>query len=125
VAAVGAAVEQPPALAGGTLFVPTSSGLVALAAGGCGAPTCPLLWSAPAGGPLGVQPAVAGDVVFTGAGSGAVRAFATGGCGAPTCSPLWSADAGAAVTAPPVVSNGRLLVGTADGRVVAYGLLPT
>lgn len=124
-AAVGAAVEQPPALAGRTLFVPTSSGLVALAAAGCGAPTCPALWSAAAGEPLGVQPAVAGDVVFTGSGSGAIRAFAAGGCGASTCPPLWSADAGAAITAPPVVGSGRLLVGTAAGEVVAYGLPPT
>lgn len=42
-AAVGAAVTQPPALAGDTLLVPTASGsLVALAAGGCGAATCGL-----------------------------------------------------------------------------------
>jgi outer membrane protein assembly factor BamB len=120
-ASVGSAVVQPPALAKGSLFVPTASGdLVVLAAHGCGAATCKPLWSAAAGSPLSAQPAVAGGVVFTGSESGAIRAFRAAGCRSATCLPLWSAEAGAAITGPPAVTGGQLFVGTADGRVVAY-----
>lgn len=120
-AAVGAAVNASPALAGSNLFVPTGDGdLVALAADGCGAATCEPLWTAPAGNNLMVQPAVAGGVVFTGATDGSVRGFPAAGCGAATCEPLWSASTGSRITGAPAVSGGRLYVGTADGRLLAY-----
>jgi outer membrane protein assembly factor BamB len=122
-ASVGAPVTAPPALAGGTLYVPTASGrLVALAAGGCAAVACPPLWSTPVGGGVAVQPAVAGGVVFTGHDDGTVQAVDAAGCGDPVCAPLWSTDAGSGVTGAPAVGGGRVFVGTADGLVVAYGL---
>jgi hypothetical protein len=70
---------------------------------------------------LGVQPAVAGGVVFTGSDDGALHAFAAAGCGSATCEPPWTASAGnSAVSGGPAVSGGQ--VGTADGQVIAYGL---
>jgi outer membrane protein assembly factor BamB len=72
---------------------------------------------------LGVQPAVAGGVVFTGSDDGALHAFAAAGCGSATCEPLWTASTGSsAVSGRPAVSGGQLYVGTADGQVIAYGL---
>lgn len=122
-ASLAAAPTAVPALAGGRLYVPTSTGeLVVLDAAGCGAATCAPLWTAPTGSPIGTQPAVAGGVVFTASVDGSVDAFAAAGCGEATCAPLWSATVGAEVTGAPAVSNGRLYVGTADGRLVAYGL---
>jgi outer membrane protein assembly factor BamB len=124
-ASVGAEVTAAPALADGTLFVPTAGGeLVALAASGCGAPTCAPLWSAPAGSELTVQPAVAGGVVFTGSADGTLGGFAAGGCGAATCEPLWTAATGSRVTGAPAVSDGQLYVGTQDGRAIAYAPAP-
>jgi outer membrane protein assembly factor BamB len=121
-AAVGAAVTDAPALAGGNLYVPTADGdLVVLAAGGCGAATCSPLWQAATGSSISVQPAVAGGVVFTGSGDGTVAAFDAAGCGAATCPSLWTSDVGSAVTGAPAVSAGRLYVGTA-GFLYAYGL---
>jgi outer membrane protein assembly factor BamB len=125
-AGVGAAVAQPPALAGGVLYVPTADGdLVAVAADGCGAPTCEPLWVAPTGASISTQPAVAGPldgaVVYVGTAAGEMRAFAAGGCGEAVCdTPLWSASTGSGITGGPAVSNGRLYVGTADGRMIAY-----
>jgi hypothetical protein len=117
----GAPVTAPPALAGGSLFVPASDGdLVVFDAGGCGAPTCGPVWTAAAGAGLDEQPAVAGGVVFTGSVDGAVRGYDVGGCGAATCDPLWSESTGSAITGAPAVAFGRLFVGTDDGRLVAY-----
>lgn len=120
-AAVGARVTAPPALAGGTLFVPTEDGdLVAVAADGCGERTCTPLWTAAAGSEITVQPAVAGGVVFTGSADGTLHAFPAAGCGAPACTDLWSASTGSRITGAPAVSSGRLYAGTGDGRVLAY-----
>jgi outer membrane protein assembly factor BamB len=120
-APVGAAVTGSPALAQGTLFVPTADGdVVALAAGGCGAPTCSPLWSAPTGSPVTVQPAVAGGVVFTGSADGSLHGFTAAGCGAATCEPLWSVATGSRITGAPAVAFGQLFVGTQDGRLIAY-----
>ena len=122
-AAVGAAVNDSPALANGKLYVPTGDGdLVVLAADGCGAATCSPLWTGATGSSLGVQPAVAGGVVFTGSADGTVTAFDAAGCGAATCSSLWDAGTGSAVTGAPAVSAGRLYVGTTDGFLYAFGL---
>jgi outer membrane protein assembly factor BamB len=120
-AAVGAPVTAPPALADGTLYVPTGDGrLVTLDAAGCGSSTCSPSWEASTGSPVGVQPAVAGGVVYTGSDDGSVDAFDAAGCGAATCPALWSAETGSAITGAPAVSSGRLFVGTANGQIVAY-----
>lgn len=122
-APVGSAVTDAPALAEGVLHVPTAGGdLVALAADGCGVPTCAPLWSASTGSPITQQPAVAGGVVFTGSADGSLNGFDAGGCEAPTCAALWSASVGSEITGAPAVSHGQLYVGTADGRLVAYAL---
>jgi outer membrane protein assembly factor BamB len=123
-AAVGAEVTAAPALAGGTLYVPTADGdLVAVAADGCGAATCQALWKAPTGSRITVQPASAGGVVFTGSQDGTVRAFDADGCGAATCTELWSDATGAnGISGAPAVTGGRLYVGTGAGELVAYGI---
>jgi PQQ-like domain len=110
-------VTDTPALAHGSLFVPTTNGLVVLDAA-----TGALKWAAGAGS-VRIQPAVAGGTVFTGAEDGRVMAFDAFGCGQPFCPPLWNVDTGdAAITGAPAVNQGRLYVGTADGRLLAYGL---
>ncbi|HEX6422137.1 MAG TPA: PQQ-binding-like beta-propeller repeat protein [Acidimicrobiales bacterium] len=124
----GAAVTEPPALAGGVLYAGTAAGdLVAVAADGCGRPTCQPLWTAAAGtAAISTQPAVAGSgadaVVYAATAAGDVVAVAAAGCGHTTCdTPLWSAAAGARITGGPVVTGGRVHVGTQDGRLVTYG----
>jgi outer membrane protein assembly factor BamB len=126
---VGADVSATPALADGVLYVPTADGdLVAVDAGGCGAPTCEPLWSAAIDRTaISEQPAVSGDsadaVVFVGTAGGTVAAVAAAGCGHPRCAmPLWQASVGAAVTGPPAVSAGAVVVGTASGQVAAFRL---
>lgn len=42
---------EAPVVAGGRVFVPTRTGVAAAAAGGCGAPVCPLLWQRALGQP--------------------------------------------------------------------------
>jgi outer membrane protein assembly factor BamB len=122
-APLGTAITAAPALANGTLYVPTASGsLFALADNGCSAATCEPLWSTPDGAPLGVQPAVAAGVVFTGADDGTLQAFDAHECEAPTCQALWSVTTDNRITGAPAVSLGTLYITTADGRVVAYGL---
>lgn len=122
--AAGAAVNETPALANGSLFVPTADGdLVVFDAAGCGAATCTPLWQGTTGVAISAQPAVAGDadgVVFTTGTDGSVDAFPAAGCGAATCTPLWSVETGSAITGAPAVSGGHLYVGTADGRLIAY-----
>jgi hypothetical protein len=121
-APLGSAPVAPPALAGGTLFVPLADGrLVALDGDGCGAATCGVQWSATPG-PGQAQPSVGGDVVFTvGQVDGSVEAFDAGGCGAATCAPLWTADVGDSITGSPAVAAGWLFVST-NLDVVAYAL---
>lgn len=117
-APLGAAVTQPPALAGDVLYVATDDGrLSAVPAGGCGADQCPASWSTGPGSRIRVQPAVAGGVVYVGAADGTLRAFDASGCGAATCAPLWTADAGSPVTGGLAVYGGRLFVGTGGGLV--------
>jgi outer membrane protein assembly factor BamB len=121
-AAVGSAVTDAPALAHGTLYVPTASGdLIALAAGGCSTGVCSPVWRASTGSRIGGQPVVAGGVVLTGSDNGALRAFDAAGCAAATCPALWSASTGSAVSGM-AVNGGTLYVGTADVRLIAYHL---
>jgi outer membrane protein assembly factor BamB len=116
-AAAPAEVTDTPALAGGSLYVPTTTGLLVLDAA-----TGATRWTAAAGS-LRLQPAVAGGVVFTGAEDGTVQAFDAAGCGEALCGPRWDVDTGdAPITGAPAVNQGRLYVGTGDGRLLAYGL---
>jgi serine/threonine-protein kinase len=115
---VGSAVVDTPALAGGSLYVPTSDqGLVVLDAA-TGTPQ----WSAAGDGTVVAQPAVAGGVVFTASTGGTLAAYDAGGCGASTCPPLWTAEAGAEVTGGPTVDRGVVYVATATARLQAYTL---
>jgi outer membrane protein assembly factor BamB len=108
-----------PALADGSLFVPTDTGLHVLDADGCGADECAPIWTAGTVAHSG-QPAVAGGVVFA-KGAGGLHAYAAGRCGAATCPSIWSTSPGSGITTGPVVTGGQLYVGTADGRLIAYG----
>jgi outer membrane protein assembly factor BamB len=115
---IGSAVTDSPALADGTLFVPSAAGpLFALDAA-----TGTIEWAGSAGSKITQQPAVAGGVVFTGSANGTVAAYDAAGCGTNLCPKLWSRSTGSAITGAPAVSAGRLYVGTADGRVFAYAL---
>jgi outer membrane protein assembly factor BamB len=112
---VGRATGDSPALADGSLYVPTTDGFFVL-----DATTGAIRWTAPLGS-VSTQPAVAGGVVFTGGLDGRVMAFDAAGCGADTCSPLWSVSTGFFITGL-AVSQGRLYVATSDGRLESYGL---
>jgi outer membrane protein assembly factor BamB len=119
---VGAGVNRPPALAGGTLYVGATDGrLSAAPANGCGAHFCRTSWTTATASEITAQPAVAGGVVYVGSADGMLRAFDADGCGAATCEPLWTADAGGPVTGGLAIYGGMLYVGTADA-LVAYGL---
>lgn len=119
---VGASVVQAPAVAGDTILVATSDlRLVAFAATGCGADTCPPLWE----GTLQDNAImVAGDVVYFGTTRRRIAAFDLAGCEAGTCSPLtttswvWPGN----VTGGPIVDDGMLMAGTDDGWIVAFRL---
>jgi outer membrane protein assembly factor BamB len=128
-AAAGAPVDQMPALANGVLYVaPRTGGVLAFAAGGCGAPTCAPLFQFDTGSPVPTQPAVAGGLVFVGTQSGLVQAFPAAGCGAAHCAAAWSsASLGGPVTAGPIVVSGNVLVGTVglgSPAVVDFRLAP-
>jgi outer membrane protein assembly factor BamB len=120
----GNEVQQPPALAGDTLYLATADGrLRAFRAGGCGSDVCAPVWSTGLAIRVSVQPAVAGGVVYVGAADGTVSAFDAAGCDAQICPPLWTIDVGAPVSGGLAVHGGRLYVGTTDS-LVAYGLPP-
>jgi outer membrane protein assembly factor BamB len=114
---VQAGVLLPPALAYGTLFVPTVTGQLVAVDAATGA----VGWRTPAISEHTVQPAVAGGVVFTGSAAGDVTAFDAHGCGAATCGELWSDNTGSRITGAPAISGGKVYYGTQDGRVIAYG----
>lgn len=117
---LGAPIVDPPALAEGSLFVPVSTGGVAvLPADGCGAAECGPGWTATTGTAVAAQPSVAGGVVYVATQGGSLQAFAAAGCDATVCDPVWSADLGSAVRTS-VVSNGRVIVGTQGGRLVSF-----
>ena len=122
-ATVGSPISQPPALAKGMLYVPTDAGeLVAVPAGGCGAPTCPAAWRGTASGPITAQPAVAGGVVYAGASDGVVTAFPAASPGGATWSPAWTSpapSAGGGSVKGLAISTGSLYV-SRDGGVARY-----
>jgi hypothetical protein len=123
---VGAPVAATPALAprdgssSDLLYVPTADGRIVAV----DTTREEVVWEGVTGtgSAIGVQPAVAGGLVFTGSADGTLHAFPAAGCGAPTCAPVWSAATGSEITGAPAVSGGQLYVGTADGRLIAYGL---
>lgn len=119
-AATSSSVTADPAVVGGVVIVPTaSSGLVALAADGCGAATCGPLWTAAAAGAVEQQPVAAGGAVFAGSDDGVLRSFAVDGCGASTCDPVWATDLGGSFDAPMALASGHLIV-TVDGVLHAF-----
>ena len=94
-------------------------------AGGCGGAVgaaCPVAWRTDVGG-AGLQPAVAGGLVYVGTDAGDLVAVRAAGCGRATCRPVYRRAFGAAVTSAPAVTGGRVYVGLATGAVVA--LAPT
>jgi hypothetical protein len=115
--------DQPwIAAAGGTVYVvtpgslPGSNLLRAFRAGGCGAATCPPLWTATISG-FPSPPVVAGGVVYVGT-DGHVEAYDADGCGAATCTPVatiptpeWASELS--------VAQGKLFVTGVD-TVTAY-----
>lgn len=111
-----------PAIANGLVYVPTSSGKLAVFnANGCGSPTCSPLWTADAGSLITQPPSVtSGGLVYTGSDDGTVHAFPAAGCGAATCTSLWSVATGSKITGGPVNALGRIFVATADGRIISY-----
>jgi outer membrane protein assembly factor BamB len=89
--------------------------LSAFATDGCGATTCPPLWTSALPGRPG-NLAIAGDVVFVGAGE-AVQAYDAEGCGVATCAPLVTV----AVDGLPLdvtVADGKVFAATSD-RILA------
>ena len=75
--------------ANGVVYASGANGVLAFAAGGCGAATCAPLWSGDGGAAATSPPAVASGVVYSGE-AGAVNAFDAAGCRAATCPPLVS-----------------------------------
>ena len=96
-ATVGAGIPGKPAVVvDDTVFVATTDGrLVALAADGCGAPTCNPRWEAPLPGAPSAGPVVGGDVVYATTTGGQITAYPAAGCGAATCTSLVSVSVGA------------------------------
>jgi hypothetical protein len=126
--ALGGPPSGPAAVTADVIYVPTTDGrLVAFAAAGCGAATCPKLWETPlgaSGATPEVAPVVAGELVYAGTTGGTVIVAAAGGCGAATCAPLAALQVGGPVNGM-VVDGGRVLVGTSTARLVAFGLPPS
>lgn len=122
-ATLGAAASAAPALADGSLYVPTGNGdLAVFAANGCGHATCRTVWTAHTTSSIGQQPAVtSGGIVYVASADGVLRAYPAAGCGHPTCASLWSAPTGSMITGGPVAALGNVYVGTSDGRLIAYG----
>jgi outer membrane protein assembly factor BamB len=114
------AVTAAVAVGAGRVYAPTDDGGVYAFPDGCGAPTCAHDWGSSTGSRIGVQPALAGGVLYTGSDDGSVDAFPAAGCGAPTCDPLASLETGSRITGAPAVAFGRLHVGTVDGRLLTY-----
>lgn len=134
------ATTSSPAVANGIVYVGTSnSGLYAFNATGsanCSAAAagrvCAPLWHAPAAGPIGGTPAVAGGVVYTVSAAGTLSAFdaaASGSCPgtgtAATCTraPLWTSGPGKGgytTSSSPTVANGVVYFSSTDGGTYAY-----
>lgn len=124
-ATLASSATAAPAVANGSVYVPTSNGdLVVFAANGCGTSTCTPSWTDQTGSAISTTPAVvSGGVVYVASADGNLSAYAAAGCGSATCtSALKTLATGSTVTGGPVAALGHVDVGTADGRVIAYGL---
>jgi outer membrane protein assembly factor BamB len=123
-----------PAVAGGLVYVASSSGALrafdsAGVANCTGTPTtCTPLWSAASGRVASSSaPAVANGVVYTASLDSRVSAFDAAGvtnCSGflRTCQPLWSFTTDDVVDAAPAVANGKVYVGTVGGTLYAFTL---
>ncbi len=97
------------ASAGGVVYANGPNGILAFAAGGCGAATCAPLWSGDVGEAPSAPPVVAGGIVYIGK-SGAVVAFDAAGCGAVACPPLVSVPLPGSSPRGLSVASGKLFV---------------
>jgi hypothetical protein len=113
-----------PAVANGVVVVGASDGRVrAFPAAGCGAATCPPMWtSTPVGAAFVDQPAIGADVAYVGTADGRVFAFGLNGCGTPTCPVRWSGTLGDGAVTGLVVDAGALYASTNTGKVAAFRL---
>jgi outer membrane protein assembly factor BamB len=110
-----------PVVAGGVVYVPARDGKVyAFDAKGCGAVSCPPLWSTTTGGRISSTPAVANGVIYVGALDGKLYAFDADGCGQASCSPRWRASTGDRIVSSPAVANGVVFVGSVDGKLYGF-----
>lgn len=117
----GYASSGPMAADGMVFTAPANPGtLYAFAAGGCGAPDCAPVWTAPLAQGMGsITPTVAGGILYVMNGD-YLTAFTASGCGASTCAPLWSADLGLPAGGAFAVSNGRVFVDDSSGNLRAF-----
>ena len=115
----GGAWDGLVTVANGSVFASEINGDVEVFnAAGCGATTCPAVWTA-AGGTVHVgQLAVTDTTLFVPSDDGHLYAFAAAGCGAARCAPIWTADLGSGVHAPAVAGD-IVFVTTDGGRLVA------
>jgi outer membrane protein assembly factor BamB len=116
--------DSSPAVANGVVYVGSDDNkLYAFDADGCGAATCPPLWStSAASGDIDSSPAVANGVVYVGSDDDNLHAFDSDGCGAATCTPLRTLTTGGDVNPSPALGNKMVYVGSDDGRLYAFGL---
>lgn len=109
-----------PTVTHGRVYVPELNGNIdVFDAAGCGAITCPPLWTAHAGsvhiGPL----AVTDDTMFAASDDGHLYALSPEGCGAPTCESMWSSNVGSPLHSPSVAGS-VLFAGSEDGHLYAF-----
>jgi outer membrane protein assembly factor BamB len=114
----GASSGDSPVVAGGLVFFAMSDGRIsAWAAGGCGAASCPRLWSGTIGGGSAAgTPAVANGRVYIAAAS-KLWVYAAAGCGMTSCAPLWTGPLPTVGAWTPIVYSGAVYV------AVGYKLL--
>ncbi len=111
--------DAMPAVAHGLVYVPELDGHVEVfTAAGCGAVTCPSVWSAVAGSVHLAPVSVTDSTLFAGSDDGTLYAFAAGGCGTATCQPIWRADLGAPAHTPSVAGS-LVFIGSDNGALSA------
>jgi parallel beta-helix repeat protein len=104
--------EASPAVAYGTIYIPTDNNAFAL-----NATDGSVKWSRPMNGEYSISsPAVADGRVFFGLDNGYIYAL-----DASTGDLIWSCKTGGAVQSSPAISNGLLFVGSNDGYLYAIG----
>ena len=112
--------DAMPAVAHGLVYVPELDGHIEVfTAAGCGAVTCPAVWSAVAGSVHVAPVAVTDSTLFAGSDDGTLYAFPAAGCGAATCQPTWRANLGASAHMPSVAGS-LLFIGSDNGTLAAF-----